>query len=108
MDIWFDTDPGFGGIWVDDDHVVHVVMTADRLSAAETAEMHPTLSEGQRLDDVHRAARSSAGSSSNAPRPVRASWTLAPAVERSRSRPRGTRLTGRDSSPSTIPHQPRK
>ena len=32
-----DTDPGFGGIWVDDDHVVHVVMTADRLSAAETA-----------------------------------------------------------------------
>ena len=32
-----DTDPGFGGIWVDDDHAVHVVMTTDRLSAAEAA-----------------------------------------------------------------------
>lgn len=28
---------------------------------AETAEVHPTLSEGQRLDDVHRAARNALG-----------------------------------------------
>lgn len=29
------SDPGFGGIWVDDDHTVHVVMTAKRLGGAQ-------------------------------------------------------------------------